>query len=586
MKKLLIIALICLAAFGAYKWIRAEMKTNLALNSKIAGVTDLIELARSSISDSLKGVTKRGGEIVKKIASGEDMRKGRESVEAVTIRLKHGGVISGRLIEKHGGSYVIDWKGERFEVASHQIAAVEEKTERDIEWPYTSDIVVVKTNGLVLDGRITDVASETVTMSFPQGGGDMEMAVNRTDIGHLLFAPVCNRESAEIEKRLKSLFPKMRIYKDGNITIFTDSYPTTAASYRKMVRGLYSQLYMKFFKLFKGRLPERQSFVVIFDDFQNYVEYAITDGVPGWIAVGYFSPIDKTLYSFNAFGERMEKIVFDVMVGKSGKSLDSIVNAVKARTDSRYHVFIDGQVKDISDRFWEMYNIYKSRLKDMTESTIRHEFAHEIFHNWGLQAIVLSKPNVDKDKMNAKKKEFLDTKDFKKKEELLMALMRLKKEEFEATEIEAARSWLAEGLATYCSTDPIGSIDEEWLYIYQEAARKGEVNPIEFLTNFRVGSFPGLVHKAALASYAQSWALTSFMMAKYPDQFIGYQIRFATEKPKDGEEDLQWLLKALGKDLPTLEREFAEYMKTYPQAEDPDVKEYMRYYKVWDDLMA
>jgi hypothetical protein len=162
----------------------------------------------------------------------------------------------------------------------------------------------------------------------------------------------------------------------------------------------------------------------------------------------------------------------------------------------------------------------------------------------------------------------------------------MKKEEYRDTEIASAQSWLSEGIATYCATEPIGAVDENWLFIYQDASRKGEVNPIEFLTNFRVGSFPGLVHKAVLGSYAQSWALASFLMEKYPDQFMAYQARFASDRPKDGEEELQWLLSSIGKDLPALEKEFALYMKAYPAVEDPDVKRYMRYYKVWDDLMA
>ena len=33
-----------------------------------------------------------------------------------------------------------------------------------------------------------------------------------------------------------------------------------------------------------------------------------------------------------------------------------------------------------------------------------------------------------------------------------------------------------------------------------------------------------------------------------------------------------------------LEKEFKEYMASYPKVEDPDVKLYMRYYKIWTDL--
>jgi hypothetical protein len=584
MKRILILILVTLVAYGAYRYVQNRMKTDLALNSKIAGLVDKGDELAKSVAGVFNALKDGASKAVKTVSAQDDA--GGTPVGGITIHLKHGGVISGRLIEKRQDAYVVDWKGERFEVAGRQIARVEQKSARDAEWPYSSGMAIVRTNGVVVDGQITAVGPEDVTVSFSQGGGGMEMGIRRKDIDHVLFAPVLNRESVDIEARLRKLFPKMKVYKDGNVTILTDSYPKTAASYRKSLGDFYTEIYLRFFKLFRLRAPQRQCFVVIFDDFSDYVEYAVTDGVPGWVAVGYFSPVDKTLYTFNAFGERMEKMVFDVMVGKSGKALDAIVGAIKSRVDSRYHIFIDGQVKELSDKYWEMYNIYKTELVDMTASTIRHEFAHEVFNNWALQSIVLSMPKIDKDKMAAKKKEFLDAKDYRKKEELLMGLMKMKKEEYRDTEIASAQSWLSEGIATYCATEPIGAVDENWLFIYQDASRKGEVNPIEFLTNFRVGSFPGLVHKAVLGSYAQSWALASFLMEKYPDQFMAYQARFASDRPKDGEEELQWLLSSIGKDLPALEKEFALYMKAYPAVEDPDVKRYMRYYKVWDDLMA
>jgi len=577
--------MIGLALYGAYRLVGAEMKTNLKFNSAIAGVIDGIEQARSSAADIFKNIAQQSRSTINRLFAARDDAQDLAAVKAVTVYLKHGGVVSGKLISKRGDTITVEWKGEPFVIEPRQIARVEYKTERDISWPYESDTAVVRTNGVILDGRITDVRKDEVTVSFPQGGGGMEMTLKRSDIDHLLFAPVCTKDSLAIEKRLKSLFPKMEIYKDGNITLFTDSYPTTANAYRKLLRNFYSEVYLKFFKLFNGRRPASQCFVVAFDDFQDYVEYAITDGVPGWIAVGYFSPLEKTLYIFNAFGDRMEKMVFDVMVGKTGRSFDMIVNGIKGRVDSRYHVFLEGQAKEISDKFWDAYNLYKNELNEMTTSTLRHEFTHEIFNSWGFQSVVLSKPNIDKRKLEATKKEFLDTKDYRKKEELLMSLMRLKKEEYEGVEVGAAQSWLSEGLATYCATDPIGTIDEGWLFTYQDAASRKEVNPIEFLTNFKVGSFPGLALKAALGSYAQSWALVSFLMERYPDQFMAYQIRFATQKPKDGEEELRWLLESVGKDLPALEKELSDHMSMYPKVEDPDVKRFMRYYKIWEDVL-
>jgi hypothetical protein len=94
-----------------------------------------------------------------------------------------------------------------------------------------------------------------------------------------------------------------------------------------------------------------------------------------------------------------------------------------------------------------------------------------------------------------------------------------------------------------------------------------------------------MVSEAVLASYAQSWLFTSFLMAKYYDQFIEYQKKMA--EPKNaGRDNLALLLLCLKKDLPTLENEFLEYAKTYPRAEDPSVKRYVENYSVWADLLS
>jgi hypothetical protein len=335
---------------------------------------------------------------------------------------------------------------------------------------------------------------------------------------------------------------------------------------------------------------------VVFDDFQDYIVYAATDGVPGWLAIGYFSPLNRVLYTFNAFGERMEKMVFDVIVGKTGKFNDALVEPVKKRVDTRYHIFIDALAKKYTDKYWEVYNLYKGELTEMSSMVLRHELAHEIFHNWGLQSVVLAKPEIDRKKLAEKKKEIMEEKDWEKKEELLKKLLRVKAKEeadFKAEEMvdaSTAQSWLSEGIATYCETDPVGATDEERLFSYQEAARKNELNPIEFLTNFKLGSFPGLSHKGVLAAYGQSWAFTAFLMNRHRDGFLAYQKRLAEKAGSKGADkkvadELELLLQYLNRDLPALEAEFKEFMSGYPEMEDPDVKRFMRYYRIWEDLL-
>jgi hypothetical protein len=509
------------------------------------------------------------------------------TVEGVTLYLKHGGKMAGRLVSETDGDYTIEWKGDNYVVEKSRVKRVERQDQQYLEWKYKNSPVIRRSNGVVVDGEITCVDDRCVTVSFAEGGGNLEMSIDRKEIDFLMFAPVCNKESQEIGDRLKKLFPKMNFYKEGGVTLVTDSHHIWVVAYRKAVRQAVTDIYLKFFRLFKPRKQVRQNFIVIFDDIKDYAEYSVSDGVPFWMVRGYFNPSDEVLYLFNGFGKRMEEWVFEVIIGHLGGSFDDFIKSVKTKYGEltgeagRYDVFIDGYAKGYKDKFWEMYALYKRNLTDETMDALRHELAHEVFHNMGLQIIVFSKPKADKQKIDEKKKKYLESGDWNAKKLVLEELMNMRKDEDRDFKADAASSWLAEGIASYCATDPIGRADGEWLFKYQESTKKNELLPIEFLTNFKMGSFVGLCPEAMLSAYAESWAITSFLMDKYPDKFMEYQIKMATQKPQKDDDELNWLLKSLDKDLPSLEKEFHDYMKRYPEEEDPRVKAYIEYADIW-----
>ena len=110
--------------------------------------------------------------------------------------------------------------------------------------------------------------------------------------------------------------------------------------------------------------------------------------------------------------------------------------------------------------------------------------------------------------------------------------------------------------------------------------------------SFEKGSFVGIALKSKYNLYAQSWAFTCFLMAKYPNQFIDYQEKIAERIAKVGKketasnkDDLLLLLACLDKELPVLERGFGEYMDGYQKTEDPLVKRYIEIYEAWRDLL-
>lgn len=604
MKRVILAVLLILALlFGAYKWLQFEARTDLALNAKMATVICKVEDALCGITDGFNDIKKAGASVIRKTKiinlkarSWKEMLKFEPPEQYLRIYMKRGSVISCKLLERSGDQYTVEWNGSQSMINDRQIERVEHISRKAMDWPYKNDIVVKRTNGIVHDGKITNVTADKITISFEEGGGDLEMGVERSKIEYLLFAPVVNRESEEIEVQLRDQFPKMKVYEEGDITLLSDSYITSVKLYLKSLRQTQTDIYLNFFKLFQGRRPGTQNFIVMFDDIQDYWTYAAMDGIPGWIVIGYFSPLNKVLYTYNGFGERVEKWAFEVVQGVTNSFDQYVADFANNNIEDRYRIFLEGQAKEFTDSFWALYNIYKGDLQEGSLSVLRHEFTHELLHNWGLQNIVLIKPRIDSKKITRKKKEIMDAKDWKDKKALLEELMKFKKAEDEdlggleaedVIDVESAQSWLSEGMAMYCATDPIGKVDEEWLFIYQEAVRKNETVPIEFFTNYKIGSFTGLCNKGVINAYGHSWAFTTFLMNKYPGQFIEYQIKVADERRQAGanntqSDKLQLLLTTLNKSLPALEKEFREYMITYPKTDDPFVKQFMRYQEVWD----
>lgn len=447
--------------------------------------------------------------------------------------------------------------------------AEDEKTAEGV-WNYQNDIVIKLTNREILDAKVVSVAPDRVTIRHSlESGGSIEQEIERSKIDSLVFKPILNAETEAAKAKLQKLFPQMKFYDEGNFTLFTDSYLTWVKEYKGILRHLNTEFYFRFFGLVKERHPARQSFVVVFDDWVKFVEYAVADGVPGWAVLGYFKPDDKVLYMFNTLGDRFSDFISEAIVGQVEEVINQAVGEVSRGVDQRYEVFIEGQGNTIKDKFRRAHSEIAGEFRNMTNSTLRHEFTHALFHNWGLQNISISKTKGDDRKhLTEEKKKFLETKDIAKKRQILRQLLSLRARE-EELPLEAANSWFVEGLASYCETDPCGEENDNWLFVFQEMMKKGRVYPLEQLTVYRIGSFPGVYAEAMLDAYAQSWAFVTFLMHRYPEEFMNYQMKMAKETPK-GNEDFQWLLEALGKqDARTLQEEFIAYMKEYQELEDP-----------------
>lgn len=554
---------------------------------------ELIKLDKfSSRIEKIEDGLRQKSSTVKRSAE-QRTSKGEAPGNTAALYFKDGSVMIGELISSTEDEYIINWKGQETIVFAGQVDhigsaadALKEKSivsDEEISkwWPYDNDIVVRLTNRVVLDAKIKDAGREEITLLYVEDRGYIEQDIERSKVEYLIFKPVANKESQRIEAMLRKLFPNMEFYKVGNFTILSDSDIIWIREYRQTLRSAYTNLYLKFFDVFKERRPKIQNFVVIFDDYADFFEYAIADGVPAWAVAGYFKPDDKILYLFNTLGDRFSEVLFQGMVGESGRNIDEMVDAVERCAGERYRIFIEGQAKVIRDKYWKAYSYYKGMFREETMSTLRHEFAHEIFHNWGLQSVLISKIKDDKEKLVEKKKEFLETKDCRKKAELIKTLMALRTRKA-PLDVRAANSWLAEGIATYCETNPAGSRNDKLLFLYQEMARKEAIYPLESLTVYKMGSFPGVCSEAMAYLYAQSWAFVTFLMDEYPEEFMDYQSKMARKTAQDYE-DITWLLESLGKDLRTVEKEFVEYMNRFEELDDPYVRHFETLYNIFNE---
>lgn len=587
MKKLFLI-LVLLAIIGGvvYKLFMPDSTARHKIYSNLQAAQKAIDkLPKPKIAININ--------VQEKMGFSRSDKAGNSSGEKIALHFKDGSVMVGELISKTKEEYVIKWKGQETlvyaELVDHVTSAQEELKKKDTLsndeisqfWPYKNDIVIRLKNNVIMDAKIDSVNDKKAHLIYEiEGGGSIEQDILLADIEYLIFKPIDNDESKKIELSLKELFPKMNFYKEGNFTVVTDSYDTWVEEYKKVLRQAYTNIYFNFFSLLKERGPQYQNFVVIFDDYAGFVEYAVADGVPGWAVAGYFNPEDKVLYLFNVLGEKFSEVLFQGVVGETGKSIDQVVETIENQVDKRYHVIVEGRAKQVKDKFWAAYSYYKDMFKDATLNTLRHEFTHEVFYNWGMQNISISKVEGMKEDFVKKKKEFLETKDYKKKAHELRQLI-IQRGENALSDMKAANSWLVEGIATYSETEEPGAQNDMWLFIYQEMVKRGAVYPLEFFMAYKIGSFPGVYSKAMLDLYAQSWAFVSFLMKKYPKEFIDYQNRLAGKDAK-GSEDVSWLSEALGKDLRAIEKEFTEFMDTYEKLEDPSVRHFDRLYHIYN----
>jgi len=514
----------------------------------------------------------------------------------VTLYLTNGGVVTGELVRETPQEVVLRWDyGEvgfqRAEIARivKEVSSIEGDgltmpwEGQQERWPYQHDVVAKLKKGTVVDAKLTTVTPEALILTQAlAGGGEVAHTIRRDDLETLLFRPVQNERSAQIEQTLRTVFPAMRWETQGLFTIVTDSSPPTVQAYRRTIQDLATDWYLTFFPLVKDRVPGGQVYLVMFENFPAYVEYALTDGIPGWLAVGYFSPEDEVLYCFNVLGEQFSQLLYEAYLGQFREARDRISASIKGYQGAEA---LEGQMRQFLQGLEAAHAKVRQTYTQDTTDTLRHELVHALFHHWGLQHIVLSRMAESAKEDAEQKRRFLQTGDMEQKRKILEELL-AQRAGRELPDIRAANSWFSEGLAGYMEPTPVGGVNAGRLADLQAAMRQGPLLPLEFLHTFRMGSFRGMATQGAISAYAQSWALCHFLMSRYREPFLSYLDRLAREQPGEGVDTLPWLITTVGLDQRLLEQEFRAYVEQFPPEDNPRVKQMKEFVDIVVGLRA
>ena len=581
------------AVFKAKRWVSRRLKkAGEWLGPKVEPAVTWIKkqwgkFEKTKVGEAVSGGVTKVKDITQKIVDQVQVLPMQEN-QAV-IYLKNGSAISCVIVSEDANFVVAKWQGGTITFNQNEIATIERKrqigdnkgifvpeetTKKD--WEYENNPVIQLKNQQIIDAQVKEVRRYSIILQEDLGqGAYIDHEIEKRRIESLLFKPVRNIESDRIEERLRSQFPKMRFYRDGMVTLVTDSSGSSLKIIKKVIRDQTKTLYLEFPELFRNRQPLHQHYVVVFDSMMDYYQIAITDGIPPWACPGYFAPTQKVLFMMNYIGDEFTDFLYEAVTGVR-EVMDAGGEDAKKRLDRRYHAQIDGIVQDVKVKWENAVAFMRGLFMRETLVTLRHEITHEFFHNWGVQTIVVSKMKEPDEELIEKKRKLLETDDPKKKRELITEILGMRrKESKKEIQIEAANSWFVEGLAEYASTSALGDLNKHRLFVVKEARRKSELLPIEHLTVYKMGSFLGVADEVSLSAYAQSWSLVDFLMNQHRDGFIRYLERMAQEQA-EGFEDIQWLLDEVNKGLRELEAEWHAYIDSYEEIQDPQIEQWFR----------
>jgi len=334
-------------------------------------------------------------------------------------------------------------------------------------------------------------------------------------------------ENPQAEARFRSLLKRgkeqMRLEKSLHFMLLTDT-PATLTKLEKE-KGkkknraqerleLLEKVYESFILLFHAQdvpleFPRERMMVVLFNDKEDFKDYS--EGLSPTLssAEGFWHPITNVSYFFDYGSSEQFKVLKTFM--DDFQKLKAEARGSKDRDTINYVKVLE--------------LIMEVERENSDVSVVTHECCHQMAGNTGLFPRRVDNPR-----------------------------------------------WVHEGLATYFEAPSggtwagIGAVSTERLVFYNALASRDKIHSsIEFVASDQIFDQAGGISTNVLLGYAHAWALTHFLIERYPKElaaFYGMIGDVAPDVQLSPELLMQLFMRAFGSDLQALNEDWRSYMRT------------------------
>lgn len=334
--------------------------------------------------------------------------------------------------------------------------------------------------------------------------------------------------SAEQEAKMRKFVPmanKMQFVRSKHFLLLHDTPPTPQGKSRKtraeqrleLLETVYESFLLKFCLAgVELEVPKEHLMTVLFAEKEDYLEFSTGLRPELAKASGYYTKKDN----ISVFFDQGTNEVFEILDQLNGKLQEMKKQAVKERRPGTADLV----------RLVDTLNLITMVARENSDiEVVSHEATHHMAAATGLMPNDAQVP-----------------------------------------------VWAAEGLATYFESPKeaawsgIGAVNEERLEWYRNLAKDRTVSNIDFIVSDRI-FMNAATDEGILHGYGQSWALTHFLMERYPTQLIEYyrvvgQRRPGSEEPgmppklAEPKENIEAFDRVFGLHKAKMEREWRRYM--------------------------